>query len=232
MSKQQNKVKEEFERKFRNKPVGSRLIFGHKKNPFPQHGFKYGSPPKKTIRPAFQRNTFYGVSPFNGFMRVGQPTDGLLANMMLASKFATLDGQNLRGRRAAPPTIATTLTSSEAATATTVATRGTGTETATLTTTGTDPEATAYTPREMQEGIRRAGLEGRRQGEQRILEEVVPEAFQAGLGRRRQLTEQAREIRQSLGMGIRGQPKITPELMTMYQQYLSSVGEAPEFDEI
>jgi len=208
MSKQ-NKVKEEFERKFRNKPVGSRLIFGDKKKRFPQHGFKYDPPPKKTIRPAFQRNTFYGVSPLNGFMRVGQPTDGLLANMMLASKFATLDGQNLRGRRAAPPTIAKTLV-----------------------TTGTDPEATAYTPREMQEGIRRAGLEGRRQGEQRILEEVVPEAFQAGLGRRRQLTEQAREIRQSLGMGIRGQPKLTPELMTLYQQELSSSGEAPEFDEI
>ena len=108
-------MKEEFERKFRNKPVGSRLIFGDKKKRFPQHGFKYDPPPKKTIRPAFQRNTFYGVSPFNGFMRVGQPTDGLLANMMLASKIATLDGQNLRGRRAAPPTIATTL-----------ATRGTG----------------------------------------------------------------------------------------------------------
>ena len=84
----------------------------------------------------------------------------------------------------------------------------------------------------MQEGSRWAGLEGRRQGEQRILEDVVPEAFQAGLGRRRQLTEQAREIRQKLGMGIRGQPVLTPELIAMYQQELSSVGEAPEFDEI
>ena len=201
----QNKVKEEFERKFRNKPVGSRLIFGDKKKRFPQHGFKYDPPPKKTIRPAFQRNTIYGVSPLNGFMRVGQPMDGLLANMMLASKIATLDGQNLRGRRAAPPTIATTLV-----------------------TTGTDPEATAYTPYEMMQEIGRA----RRAGEQRILEEVVPEAFQAGLGRRRQLTEQAREIRQKLGMEIRGQPKITPELVTMFQEELRSVGEAPEFDEI
>ena len=56
----QNKVKEEFERKFRNKPVGSRLIFGTKKNPFPQHGFKYDPPAKKKITGAsFQRNNFY-----------------------------------------------------------------------------------------------------------------------------------------------------------------------------
>ena len=191
-----NKVKEEFERKFRNKPVGSRLIFGTKKNPFPQHGFKYDPPAKKKITGAsFQRNNFYRTSPQNGFMQVGQPMDGMFANMMLASKFATLDGLNLRGRRAAPPIIEKTLV-----------------------TTGTDPRATAYTPYEMMQEMERS----KRAGEERILEEVVPEAFKAGLDRRRLLTEQAREMRQKLGMEIRGQPKITPELVTMFQAELGS----------
>ena len=125
--------------------------------------------------------------------------DGMFANMMLASKFAILDGQNLRGRRAAPPTIEKTLA-----------------------TTGTDPDDTTYTRRETKQMMRSS----KRAGEERILEEVVPEAFKAGLDRRRLLTEQAREMRQKLGMEIRGQPKITPELLTMFQAELGSSFEA------
>ena len=99
MKASKNRVKEEFEKKFRNKPVGSRLIFGHKSDPFPQHGYKYDPPAKKKISHGSYQRNFYKYSPVNNFMQVGRPESTIYASLLLGYRTAVLNAENLDATR-------------------------------------------------------------------------------------------------------------------------------------
>ncbi len=85
-----NKVKAEFERKFRNKPVGSRLIVGlpakREKSRFPLHGML---PPQKRFTGGIKKPY---TTAYNGFMQVGQPRQHRFDNLVMNSYFKQVSG--------------------------------------------------------------------------------------------------------------------------------------------
>lgn len=88
-----NKVKTEFERKFSNTPVGSRLILGTptktSKNKFPVHGML----PPQTRFTGFKRYP----TAYNGFMLMGQPRQHRFDNLVLNNYFKEVSGLVERG---------------------------------------------------------------------------------------------------------------------------------------
>lgn len=103
-----NKALLEHQQIHRNRPVGTDILFGARKKRFPQHGtrFEYqkkfkGSKSGKGTKT--QRNQFIPLNPLNDFMRVGQPTDQLYANMFLANTRAIQDGRMLVGNASVAP---------------------------------------------------------------------------------------------------------------------------------
>ena len=88
-----NKVKTEFERKFSNTPVGSRLILGTPtkttKNKFPVHGML----PPQTRFTGFKRYP----TAYNGFMLMGQPRQHRFDNLVLNNYFKEVSGLVERG---------------------------------------------------------------------------------------------------------------------------------------
>jgi hypothetical protein len=81
-----NKAKAEFERKFRNKPIGTALILGAKKRKdrFPLHG----QLPKQT---RFTGSKSYPTA-YNGFMLVGQPRQHRHDNLIQSNFFKQMSG--------------------------------------------------------------------------------------------------------------------------------------------
>jgi hypothetical protein len=209
-----NKALLEHQQIHRNRPVGTDILFGSRKKRFPQHGtrFEYqkkfkGSKSGKGIKT--QRNQFIPLNPLNDFMRVGQPTDQLYANMFLANTRAIQDGRMLVGNTSVAPR-----TMKEFGTSTTLETQEEGTQS----------QERLYTEGDVRGYETQAFLAAMG---------VRSEGQVKKIGRRQFHTEMARGMRSGMGMETRGQPTLTPELTSLYSaSFLRPTPERVEFTEI